>query len=99
MKKLPLLVLLAMLLAQPGFVSAHEGEDHSKMSGMSDMPKDSMDGMNMDAGMKEMHAEHVATLTEAATALKTSHPDLAMRLEKMAKHMDMMAKHHEDMKS
>lgn len=34
MKKLPLLVLLAML-PQPGFVSAHEGEEHGNKTEMS----------------------------------------------------------------
>lgn len=83
MKKLSLLILLAMLLVQPGFILAHEGEDHG------DMPK-------METGMHEqmeaMHEENEATLKEAASILKATHPELAAKLEKMAEH-------HEDMKS
>ena len=83
MKKLSLLIVVSMLLAQPGFVLAHEGKNHE------DMPKMEK---GMHAQMEAMHEENEATLKEAASILKATHPDLAAKLVKMAED-------HEDMKS
>ncbi len=90
-----MLVLLAMLLVNPGLGFAHgddEGKGHEEMQGMQGMPgmDEGMPGMH--EGMHQIHEEEAATLREAASILKATHPDLAVKLEEMAQH-------HEGMKS
>lgn len=73
-----------------------EGSHHAHMQGMEEMHK-GMQGMEgMGEGMQKMHAEHAATLREAAAALKDSHPALAAKLEAM---VTMHEEMHESMES
>ena len=93
MKKLSLLVLLTVLLLNPGFGFAHgddEAKGHDEMPGMAGMKEEGMHGMH--EGMQKMHEENTATLKEAASLLKDAHPDLASKLEKMAQHHEGMEK-------
>jgi len=92
MKKLWSLLILSIIVLNPSFVSAHGDEgkkDHTEHQGMMMHHKGGEE-------MQKMHAEHAATLREAASALQASRPDLAAKLEGMAKmHEDM----HEGMES
>jgi uncharacterized GH25 family protein len=87
MKKIFTLVLIATMFAvNPAVLFAHEGEEHS-MSNAMQGENDSAQGMPEGHDMHAMHAAPVATLREAAAALKESHPELAAKLEAMAEHM------------
>ena len=93
MKKLSILVLLAVLLLNPGFGFAHgddEGKGHDEMPGMAGMNDEGMQGMH--EGMQKMHEENAATLKEAASLLNDTHPDVAAKLEKMAQRHESMKK-------
>jgi hypothetical protein len=82
-----------ILLLAPGLGLAHEhDEGHGQGAMHSDMQGTSGEKGHhgMSEGMQKIHAEHVATLREAAAALKDSHPELAAKLESMVKmHKEM----------
>ena len=93
---------LPLFLGSAGRAVAEEGHEHkgssqhAHMQGMEEMHK-GMQGMeSMSEGMQKMHAEHAATLREAAAVLKDSHPDLAAKLEAM---VTMHEEMHEGMQS
>lgn len=99
MKKVLLLsaiLSLPLVLGSSGRALAEEGHEHkgssqhAHMQGMEEMHKgmQGMEGTGED--MQKMHAEHAATLREAAAALKDSHPDLAAKLEAMVKMYESM---------
>lgn len=85
MKKMAVFILLSLLALNPGVVLAHGDEDHAEQGAMQDMP--GMKGMD-----HESHEVQAATLREAASALKSSRPDLAEKLEQMAHHHEEMDK-------
>ena len=64
----------AAFLPQMALAGEHGGKEHGGSH---------MEGSRM-AGM--MHGSDAEVLLEAAEALAETHPDLAMRLEKIAKH-------------
>lgn len=73
MKKLILMLpLIASVMMWNGLALAgeHGGKEH---------------GGETHEGSHGMTEDHMATLNEAASALKDSHPDLAKKLEDMAK--------------
>lgn len=79
MKKM--MIVLAMLVALFGvnhsglLAGEHGGKEHGG---------EKHEGAMME-GSHGMTEDHMATLNEAASALKDSHPDLAKKLEDMAK--------------
>ena len=90
MKKLWILIFLMTLALNPAFVSAYGDEkEHAGDAEHKGM-------MHHHEGMEEMHEQHAATLREAASALQGSRPDLATKLEEIAKMHESM---HEGMKS
>ncbi len=80
MKKLSVLILLSFFVLSSASVWAHGDEEHSEHAGM-EAPMHDMHQM------QNPHAEHVATLREAANALKETNPGLSAKLETMANNM------------